>query len=62
MVVETGKMNIKIEDALEEAFRRAAFEVYGYRKGAIQTALEEAMKEWLKNVGKAHYYFLNGQR
>ncbi len=55
-----GKMNVVLEDDLEEKFRRAVFERLGMKKGNISVALEEAIKQWIgtrekwegKKIGK----------
>jgi hypothetical protein len=49
-----GKLNTIIDDDLEKAFRKAAYEAYGYRKGALQTAVEEAILAWLQNIGRPY--------
>jgi hypothetical protein len=38
----------QIPEELEKRFRRLAMEKFGYSKGAISKALEEAIKEWIK--------------
>jgi len=43
-----GKMNIVLDDKLEEEFRKAVFERKGMKKGNISIALEEAIKQWIK--------------
>jgi len=37
-----------ISEDLETKFRKKAMEKFGYSKGAISNALEEAVKEWIK--------------
>jgi len=46
-----GKLNLAVEDGLEEEFRRTAFQKFGYRKGSLQRALEEALTEWVQRNG-----------
>jgi hypothetical protein len=47
--IETmGKMNIVIDDELEERFRKSVFEKKGMKKGNISEALEEAVEAWIK--------------
>ncbi|MEM2026848.1 MAG: hypothetical protein QXT30_03695 [Candidatus Bathyarchaeia archaeon] len=43
-----GKLNLKIEDWLESKFRETAYRKYGYRKGSLRRALEEALEEWIR--------------
>jgi len=43
-----GKMNIVLDDALEEKFRKVVFERKGMKKGNISQALEEAIKCWIQ--------------
>jgi hypothetical protein len=42
-----GKMNIAIDDDLEERFRKAVFEKKGMKKGNISEALQEAIESWI---------------
>ena len=42
-----GKMNIVLDDELEEKFRRTVFQRKGMRKGNISKAFEEAIKQWM---------------
>ena len=43
-----GKVTIDIPDDLDEQFREAVFNRFGMRKGNLTTAIEEAIKEWVK--------------
>ena len=43
-----GKMNIVLDDKLEERFRKAVFDNKGMKKGNISEALEEAVDLWIK--------------
>ena len=45
-----GKVNLTINDDLEEAFRKAAYKVKGMKKGFLTEATEEAISVWLKYV------------
>lgn len=47
-MMNMGKMNIVLDDELEEKFRRAVFERKGMKKGNISKALEEAIKCWME--------------
>ncbi len=51
-VVKMGKMNIVLEDDLEEKFRRAVFERLGMKKGNISEALKEALEQWIEGEQK----------
>lgn len=42
-----GKMNIVLDDKLEQRFRKAVFERKGMKKGNISKALSEAIKQWI---------------
>ena len=42
-----GKMNIVLDDELEQKFRKAVFQRKGMKKGNISKALEEAIKQWI---------------
>jgi hypothetical protein len=42
-----GKMNIVLDDNLEERFRKSVFEKKGMKKGNISEALEEAIEAWI---------------
>ena len=41
-----GEMKIKVENNTEEMFRRIAMRKFGYKKGAISMAANEAMQNW----------------
>jgi hypothetical protein len=43
-----GKMNIVLDDKLEERFRKAVFDNKGMKKGNISEALEEAINLWIR--------------
>jgi len=50
-----GQVNLKIDDDLERVFRQAAAAKFGARKGFLQKAIEEAVREWVnKNRGRPH--------
>lgn len=42
-----GKMNIVVDDKLEERFRKAVFQKKGMKKGNISDAIEEAIVNWI---------------
>lgn len=41
-----GEIKIKIEDRVERLFRKLAMRKFGYQKGALSEAAEEAIVEW----------------
>lgn len=43
-----GKINLVVSDELEKQFRNAVFNKYGMKRGNIQKAVEEALKEWIQ--------------
>jgi len=43
-----GKMNIVIDDKLEEQFRKAVFQKKGMKKGNISEAIQEAIVNWIR--------------
>jgi hypothetical protein len=45
-----GKVNLTINDELEDAFREAAYKVKGMKKGFLTEATEEAISVWLKYI------------
>ena len=44
-----GKMNIILDDYIEERFRSEVFKRKGMKKGNISKALEEAIDVWIKH-------------
>ena len=46
-VWKMGKMNIVIDDKLEEQFRKAVFQKKGMKKGNISEAIQEAIVNWI---------------
>jgi hypothetical protein len=42
-----GKMNIVLNDELENKFRKTVYENKGYKKGNISEAIEEAIDLWI---------------
>jgi len=43
-----GKMNIVLDDKIEDKFRKTVFQRKGMKKGNISQALEEAIEQWIK--------------
>jgi peroxiredoxin len=37
----------EVSEALTKKFRKRAMEIYGYKKGAVKAALEDAMKRFV---------------
>ena len=46
--VYMGRMQIVLSKETEEKLRKKAAEKFGFRKGSISAAIEEAVKLWLK--------------
>lgn len=40
-------LKVYIEEELEKEFRKLAMEIYGYGKGSLSLAVEEAIRLWL---------------
>lgn len=47
-----GKINIALDDEIEEKFRKAVYQRKGMKKGNISKALEEAIEHWIKTYEK----------
>jgi hypothetical protein len=41
----------EVSEALAKKFRKRALEIYGYKKGAVKAALEDAMKRFVASGG-----------
>lgn len=52
VVMGTRRLNLVVDEELENKFRRAVFEKYGMKKGNIQIAVEEALHEWIAKQAK----------
>ena len=48
-----GEIKIKLSDETEAAFRKNAMEAFGYSKGSLSEAAEQAVKEWAAGQAKA---------
>jgi len=42
-----GRLNLKLSETLEETFRKLANEKFGYKLGALNKALDEAVEMWV---------------
>lgn len=42
-----GEVKVKFSDETEAAFRKSAMETFGYSKGSLSAAAEEAAKVWM---------------
>lgn len=45
-----GQLKVIIPDYIEQAFRRAAMRRFGYQRGSMSTAAQEAMHQWVNNL------------
>ena len=50
-----ARVNIVLDDQLEEHFRARIFEKYGMKKGNIAKAVEEAIQMWIENEKARRY-------
>ncbi len=55
----TEVIKVEVDEALAKRFRKRAMELYGYKKGAMKTALEETMKRF-STPGKADWRSIRG--
>lgn len=46
-----GRMQIVLADDVEKRLREQAAAKFGFKKGSISLAIEEAIKEWLRKNG-----------
>jgi len=42
-----GRMQIVLPDGLEDKLRKKAAQKFGFRKGSISKAVEQAVEKWL---------------
>ena len=42
-----GEVKVKLSDETEDAFRKSAMEAFGYAKGSISAAAEQAVRNWV---------------
>ena len=47
-----GKIIFKLDDDLDEQFRKTIADVKGLHRGVIQASLEEAVRDWIKQQRK----------
>lgn len=53
--VEMGKLNVNVDDEIDEKFRKEVFKRKGMKKGNLTKAVQEAMLMWVTTSGsKAH--------
>ena len=45
-----GEIRGVVSEELEEKFRKLAMEKFGYGKGSLSKALEEALRHWIKDL------------
>ena len=43
-------LRIQLPDELEEKFRILAMQIFGYSKGSLSKAAEEAIRNWLESI------------
>ncbi|MEM2530239.1 MAG: hypothetical protein QXL32_03855, partial [Candidatus Bathyarchaeia archaeon] len=48
-----GAIKVYISDELERKFREAAMRLYGYGRGSLSIAAEEALRAWLSQASGA---------
>ena len=44
-----GRIDVILPDDLEKDFRNKVFKKFGMKRGNITTAIQEAIKLWIKN-------------
>ena len=47
LVTKVAGIKVYVQDEVEEKFRRLAMMVYGYGRGSLSKAAEEAFKQWI---------------
>jgi len=55
----TETIKVEVSEALAKRFRKRAMELYGYKKGSMKRALEDAMKR-LSNPGRVDWHSVRG--
>ncbi len=59
MFLMTETIKVEVDETLARKFRKRAMERYGYKKGAMKKAVEEAMRKF-SMLGKADWASLRG--
>ena len=47
-VIDLGEIRGVVEKEIEERFRRLAMKRFGYGKGSLSKALEDALRQWIQ--------------
>lgn len=55
----TETIKVEVDEALAKRFRKKAMEKYGYKKGAVKSALEDLMTKFA-SPSQADWSFLKG--
>jgi len=50
-------MRLQVKEELEKKFREAAMRRFGYGKGSLSRAAEEAIQKWLTSVSAENFVF-----
>ncbi len=50
--MKMGRINITVNDKLEQEFRLEAAKKFGFKKGSLNQAMEEALKLWIREGKK----------
>ena len=45
-----GSVKVYVSDGTEQRFRKASMQTFGYHKGALSSAAEQAFENWSKNA------------
>ena len=48
-----GRLNVQISDDFEQQFRAEVSKRLGFKKGNLQIAVEEALKDWMQKGKKS---------
>jgi hypothetical protein len=48
-----ARVNITLNDELDNRFRSAVAQSIGFKKGNLQLAIEQAIEEWIKQHGSS---------
>jgi hypothetical protein len=47
-------VKVYLDEELETRFRKAAMEIYGYGRGSLSSAAEEAIRSWVSDYEAQH--------